>query len=80
MKQSLEIKTQNKKGGNPQFKKNLGMATIFLNHSGDFITADIFEGSGANYKQREQALISIFGNGAQVWQGTEQEFYKQLKK
>jgi len=77
---NLTIRTQNKNGGNPQFKENLGMATIFLRHSQNFITVDNFEGSGATYKQREQALISIFENGAEVWKGTKQEFYKQLNK
>ena len=55
----LKLKTQNTKGGNPQWKEDLGYTALFLDSEDNRIIADAFEGLGASYKRREQTQIII---------------------
>ena len=74
---TLNIKTQNKKGGNPQYKEDLGYGVLFLN-SQDHISIDMFEGYGENYKKREQEEIIIVIFGEELFRGTRQELFEKL--
>jgi hypothetical protein len=77
---NLSIKTQNKKGNEPQSKENLGLVVTFLRHSDDFIVIDDFEGAGDNYKQKELTEIRVYENGEILFQGDKYEFFNQLRK
>ena len=74
---TLNIKTQGKKGGNPQYKEDIGYASLFL-HSQDYISVDMFEGYGENYKKREQEEIIIVIFGEEIFRGTRQELFEKL--
>lgn len=74
---TLNIKTQNKKGGDPQYKEDLGYGVLFLN-SQDHISIDVFEGAGDTYKRREQEEIIIVIFGEELFRGTRQELFEKL--
>ena len=74
---TLNIKTQGKRGGNPQYKEDIGYATLFLN-SQDYISIDVFEGYGETYKRREQEEINITIFGEELFTGTRQELHELL--
>ena len=77
---NLAVKTQNKKGNTPKYKENLGYVTTFLRHDEDYIVVDDFQGSGANYKQRELTEIRVYHNGKLIFKGDKYDFFEQLKK
>ena len=74
---TLNIKTQNKKGGNPQYKEDISFAALFL-HNQDLISIDVFEGAGDTYKRREQEEIKIIIFGEELFTGTRGELYELL--
>ena len=76
---TLNIKTQGKKGGNPQYKEDISFATLFL-HNQDLISIDVFEGTGGTYKRREQEEIKIIIFGEELFTGTRRELYELLSK
>lgn len=76
---NLAVKTQGIKGGNPQYKENLGLVTTFIGHSEDFISVDNFEGQGDSYKKREMTEIKIVQNGTVLFQGDKYELFEKLK-
>jgi len=56
----VDYKVQGVRGGNPQYKENVGYVSIFADNL--TITADAFEGFGSDYKRREQTQITIQTN------------------
>jgi len=75
----LAVKTQNKRGNEPQYKENLGNVTIFT-HSEDYIDVDMFEGFGESYKEREEVNIKIIYNGKNYFEGSFLELIEKLQK
>ena len=49
----LTAKTQNKRGGTPQHKENLGYVNTFID-SDNYILVDNYEGFGDTYKRSEK--------------------------
>ena len=76
---NLAIKTQNVKGGTPQFKDNVGYVSTFIGNNEDRIVVDAFEGFGETYKRREMHEISIFENGTLIFNGNKYELFEKLK-
>ena len=74
----LQIKTQNRRGGNPQFKDNLGYVTTFIDDDNK-IVVDNYKGQGETYEQRNEPQVTIFAKGKAVFNGTFEELEKQLK-
>ena len=74
---SLLLKTQNKKGNEPQFKENLGFASVFLNNN-VMVSIDLFEGHGNNCKRLDQPKIQIAIDGKNLFVGNQQELKKLL--
>ena len=77
---NLSAKIQNKKGNEPKYIENLGFISAFLRHDEDIIIIDDFQGSGANYKQRELTEIRVYHNGKLIFEGDKYDFFEQLKK
>ena len=63
MQSKLSLKIQGVKGGNPTWKESIGYANIFIDNGQNFILADAFKGTGAEYKRLEKTRIMI-GNGS----------------
>lgn len=74
----ISVKTQNRKGGNPQWKENLGYGAIFKDQT-SFIVLDAYEGQGVSYKQRKEPEIRIQSKGKLIFQGTFDELEKKLE-
>ena len=82
MAAELIVRTQNKKGNEPNFKHNVGRVDILIDDylvSGD-ISIDSFEGQGDSYKQRESSEIVICANGFEEFRGTLKELVAILNK
>lgn len=81
MAAELIVRTQNKKGNEPQLKHNVGRVDIFIDDSvfGN-ISIDSFEGQGDSYKQRESSEIVICANGFEEFRGTLKELVTMLNK
>lgn len=62
----ISLKTQNRRGGNPLWKSDLGYAAIFIDEEKNTIIADAFEGSGDSYRRREMSVIEI-SNGLKTY-------------
>lgn len=75
----LSNKTQNKKGGEPQYKENLGYSATFIDNNTS-IVVDAFKGQGDSYKERETPQIRIQNNGNVIFEGTMEELTIKLKK
>lgn len=78
MSKNITLTTQGIKGGSTKIQ-HVGYCLLELRHDQDRITVDDFEGSGANYKQREQQKIQIIQNGAILFEGTKYELFEILK-
>ena len=74
---TLNIKTQGKRGGTPNYKEDIAYASLFIN-SQDCISIDMFEGYGETYKRREQEEINITIFGEELFTGTRQELHELL--
>jgi hypothetical protein len=73
MKQAnIDLKVTGVRGGSPSYNENKGQVTVFV-ESGysrqQFISVDAFEGSGNDYKRREETKITIQDKYGRVWQG-----------
>ena len=81
MKHSLQISTQGIRGGKTA-TKNVGWGLLTLQTNGYNlcqISADTFEGSGTDYKERENIEIEIYFTGmAGRWRGTIAELKQKL--
>jgi hypothetical protein len=76
-KTNLDYKICGVRGGNPQYKANVGYVTTFVDNM--VITADAFEGYGRDYKQRKENLITIsYNNGKPLFNGTVDELIAKL--
>lgn len=73
----LAIKTQNRRGGTPQYKENLGYANIIIDN-GTYILADNYEGQGDNYKKAEETNIQIVVDGMPLFIGSVNELVNRL--
>ena len=76
----LSIETQNLKGNELKYKKELGFVSVSLRHLEDKIVVDDFQGLGENYKQRELTEIRVYQNGELIFEGDKYDFFEQLKK
>ena len=76
----LSIETQNLKGNELKYKKNLGFVSVSLKHLEDKIVVDDFQGSGGSYKQREMTEIRIYNNGELIFKGDKYDLFEQLRK
>ena len=74
----LGIKTQNKRGGNPLWKDDLGYVAVFVDGRANDIIVDAFVGTGEDYMRRDQSLININKDGRPVFSGTFDELIKLL--
>ena len=72
----IEVKTQNRRGGIPQYKENLGYATTFID--GNRITVDNYKGQGESYEKREQPKVTIIIRGVEMFVGTFEELQNRL--
>jgi len=73
MKQAnIDLKVTGVRGGSPSYNENKGQVTTFID-SGyarpEFISVDAFEGSGSDYKRREETKITIQDRYGRCWQG-----------
>lgn len=77
----LSVKTQNRRGGNPIWKENVGYGVIFIGGNQDtYISVDAFEGFGTSYKERDEPLIRIQGKlNEALFIGTFTELETKLK-
>lgn len=77
----LSVKTQNRRGGNPIWKENVGYGAIFLGYSQDkYISIDAFEGYDTSYKERDEPQIRIQGESNEaLFIGTFAELETKLK-
>ena len=81
MEAELIVRTQNKKGNEPNFKHNVGRVDILIDDSvSGYIAIDSFEGQGDSYKQRESSEIVICANGFEEFRGTLKELVAILNK
>lgn len=81
MAAELIVRTQNKKGNEPQSKYNVGRVDILIDDSvSRNISIDSFEGQGDSYKQRESSEIVICSNGFEEFRGTLKELIALLNK
>lgn len=78
MQKDLQVKTQNKRGGAPQFKENLGYATVFLDDDNKIIV-DNYEGFGETYKRAKETNVTIILNGNPVFNGSLDKLEEKLK-
>ena len=81
MAAELIVRTQNKKGNEPQLKHNVGRVDILIDDDVcNNISIDSFEGQGDSYKQREFSEIVICANGFEEFRGTLKELITLLNK
>jgi len=81
MAAELIVRTQNKKGNEPNLKHNVGRVDILIDDSvSNNISIDAFEGQGDSYKQRESSEIVICANGFEEFRGTLKELVALLNK
>ena len=80
MKTQINLKTQNKRGNEPNYKEDLGYITTFIEgkHNAS-ISIDMFDGQGETYKRRETPIISIFYGGLKAFEGNTAELIEKLK-
>tara|TARA_B100001146_G_C16161175_1_gene425729 strand:+ start:784 stop:1017 length:234 start_codon:yes stop_codon:yes gene_type:complete len=75
--QNLSLKTQNTKGGAPQYKEKIGSICAIY---GDVrILVDNYTGFADTYQQREQPIIDIQEDGKMIFSGTVEELKTKLK-
>ena len=74
----LTAKTQNKRGGTPQHKENLGYVNTFID-SDNYILVDNYEGFGDTYKRSEKTNVQIVIKGQPLFNGTLDELESKLK-
>lgn len=80
MKTKINLKTQNKKGNEFNYKEDLGYISTFIEgKSNGHISVDAFTGQGDTYQRREDAQISIFYGGKLEFEGTLTELINKLK-
>jgi hypothetical protein len=69
---NIDLKITGVRGGSPSYNENKGQVTVFI-ESGysrqQFICIDAFEGSGKDYKRRDQTKITIHDKYGRTWQG-----------
>ena len=58
--EKLSLKIQGVKGGNPTWKEDTGYIAAFIGGNTNYILIDAFQGTGVNYKRRDQNIIRIF--------------------
>jgi hypothetical protein len=81
MAAELIVRTQNKKGNEPQLKHNVGRVDILIDDDArNNISIDAFEGQGDSYKQREFSEIVISYDGFEEFRGTFKELITLLNK
>lgn len=81
MAAELIVRTQNKKGNEPQLKHNVGRVDILIDDDvSNNISIDAFEGQGDSYKQREFSEIVICYDGFEEFRGTFKELITLLNK
>ena len=80
MKAQINLKTQNKKGSEPNYKEDLGYISTFIEgKSNGHISVDAFTGQGESYQRREDAEINISYGGIIEFTGTLTELINKLK-
>jgi hypothetical protein len=77
---NLQVGVQGVKGGNVKQQK-VGYAAIFVG-SDKIVSVDNYNGTGDNYIQREQPIISIFGEDSHdcIFEGTHTQLVDLLNK
>lgn len=74
---SLSVITENRKGGAPQEKFNLGKCIIDLGNNSRLV-ADDFQGTGDDFKERSSTEIRIVIDGEEIFAGTQDQLYSKL--
>lgn len=71
-KANIDLKVIGVRGGSPSYNENKGQVTTFIDSgygNPEFICVDAFDGSGTDYKRREETKITIQDKYGRVWQG-----------
>lgn len=71
-KANIDLKVTGVRGGSPSYNENKGQVITFIDSGfarSEFICVDAFEGSGTDYKRREEIKITIQDRYGRVWQG-----------
>lgn len=74
----LTAKTQNRRGGTPQHKENLGYVNTFID-ADNYILVDNYEGFGDTYKKSKETNVQIVIKGQHLFNGNLNELETKLK-
>lgn len=79
---NIAVKTQGKRGGNPQWKQSVGYVVAFIGDNMEkYIAVDMYDGRGETYKERETPEIVIMGdNGETLFLGDFEQLKQKLKQ